>query len=1011
MKKLKKALLTAAALLAFNVHAQETPTPDSTIQYFDKNNWTGSVTNRYQIVGDETATALIDVSGEYINEGLLYGIGRYSLYSHSSSLDPITIHNYGVIGSDTGRGIGVALSGMSGKLYNYEHAQILGGMLGIMIDGTNSESSNTDFEIWNMGQIYSDNSTIYKWTPDRNLQVNNTATGSILSGQYAILSYGGTEVNNDGLIESLDQSAILLMNGGEVTNNGTIKSRQKNSISSMDRLTLSGSGTYEGFVQYIGDPNESNSKGVLNLRGGNMDFKAAELSNWGAIGTDGGIYHFNVQNDAQNQSNPRTMVLSTTNSVVYSGDGSWGDGDFYLIDSLLNPYENKQDFGNFWNNEATIYRDGNEVKLYDRKNYEKLIVNDLRMYNGGLVIDVRLSEPDYNPSNALYSEDDRAGYWEIYSGGDNDYNPDNSYGGLGYNHRYKRVHDGGPDDLYTFQRINHDKIDVRGTASVSDGSLYILDHTKWMDEDGYYAPEFAEDQTSLDHIELDILDGNIRFEDFGNVEFYSDYFGVDYVDSTTGKIHLTRDAYNSNVKGQVDWWLKQTSLGFEPDYDPQEAAALTSAVIAGAQASQATAPTAFATTMNAEPKLIATTMLLQAPPVTIPAANDDDNENDNDDETSPGVAALHAASMARRGVTVSSNDDDNENDNDDDSAPTPAPAPVQVVNAKKLPYETTQDYNINITDLAASLELKATIYSFGKWADVDTFLDELNKLEYASLMTSNINAISNRVKNIYTQLDNDYYRDANGVSIWFDTYMFDDSLQGKSNHSIDGSGFEVTAGFDKQFMDKLILGMSFNHTDYSSDVNDSGVRTVINSDGYGLTAFAEYEAGNLTQIAMIGFNQIRNTDVIADFDSSEMFAAYRAEYMVKTGITAFAGLRYATVKYDEIILDNNGIEGFTHDSLESELGVKLSKQFKKLKLNVTGAWMHEMFNPESTIKVHSIYGDFDQKGITRDVDSFRFSVGGSYQLTDKMSIGVEAAREFSANAENNSIAAKFRIAF
>ena len=324
--------------------------------------------------------------------------------------------------------------------------------------------------------------------------------------------------------------------------------------------------------------------------------------------------------------------------------------------------------------------------------------------------------------------------------------------------------------------------------------------------------------------QIDVFDGNIRFKDFDNIKFYSDIYGIDYLDNATGIAHLTLAAFDTDEYhyGIIDWWIQQAAFGF------------------------------------AEPPIRSKESVLSSMSIE--------------------------------------------------------------------PYQVAKAYSVKITDLNKSEELKQIIHSFTEYADIDTFMDSLNKLEYASLAASNLNSINTRVNSMYNRLGNyNGLTENTGLDVWVDYYMTDGKLQGKGNHDISGHGFEVSAGVNKSITDNIVLGLSVNHTDYTSTVNDSGVHTNIDSEGYGVNVFGLWQpTASLTHKFIAGITNYDNTDDIADFNSTDIFGSYRAEYQVKINqlsITTLAGVRMASVTYEDAMMDaDNGLQGFTHNSLESELG-------------------------------------------------------------------------------------------
>ena len=984
-KAIQKTILTLAAVLAFNAHAGDSAAPTDTVITYDAIGnfpaiyWVpgSNVENNSDIRGFSTGVEISNVLGKYYNNpnSIIKGSYEYGLYAKSNAaMSFISVENYGYIQGTTG----VNLVGLNGQLNNWLGAMIDGTSVGVQIDTeTGSSSLLNGFTIHNEGQITSSNIGINALNGNKSITIENYYTGLISGANYAIAAMNPITIINENTILSQNKAAIYLLQGGIINNNGMIMSLNTTedvgtAVSSAGNLTLQGTGSYQGDIEFVGN---TQALSILSLQSEGIDFKNSRLTNWSYIMVDGGKHYFNVVNDAQNSNYPRTELVAHSNAYINIGAGGWGDANITLTgNSLLNPYLNEHDTGTqpraFWDRPALKLGSDSEV-LYDRKEFEKLVVNNITIEAGsGLVMEVRYSEPDYEPGNATLDEDDRVGYWDAYEGVESRYNPDGSYAGQGYSTRLKTVESGDPLNLFLYQRVNYDTLEVRGTATIETGAkIHLLEKTKWIEDDGS-TPEFVE--KPVDHLEINLFDGNINLDQFDwNIDYYSDYYGIESVDKVNGIIHLTRDAYHSvfsGQKGQIDWWLKQASLGF-PSSNP---------LAATQAASQAQAANSITTVTDAG---------------------------------NVGTA-LQADSMARGYVLI--DDDENHDENDDKPKSTPV-EPTPVANSEVLPYQVAKNYSAKITDLDKSLDLRSAIYSFESWNDVDAFMDTLNKLEYASLATSNLNLISNRVNQMFDRLSAGHMRDNNGLNIWADVYFSNDSLDGTGNHGIDGHGTEFAAGVDKMFNDTT-FGLSATYTDYTSTVNDDGAHTDIESIGFGLNLYMMMDQGNLRHKAMLGYASYHNTgDDVQAFDSSEMFASYRAEWTIKTDsleIKPFAGVRYSKVQFDEMREDaENGLKAFDQDSLETELGVKLVKQFNKLGLSVSGAWMHELLDSQTTAEAFTSFGNFSQDGIARDADSLRATIGIEYKLTDKVTLDFDYAKELSHNSESDSVNGKITFRF
>ena len=946
-------------LLAISIYAGNSAPPTQAAESYDANNWApGSNIESIEagnvesfIHGTRTGVQINNVLGKYYNrEGSeIWGDYEYGLYVRSNSIEPFSllqVENYGNISSDYVTGFNMV--GINGQLNNHTTGYIFGGIVGVQVDGEAGTSLFNGFGIYNEGIIASFGIGIYNLNSNQSLYINNT--GSIHGDNYGILHQGFADIKNSGTISSLNNAGIYLLNGGTVTNTGTIRSIDdrvtsfvypNDSIRSGNFLTLKGdNGNYIGNITYSGTEDDLSLKSYLTLDNTNTNFKNARLYNWGTIGVDGGENYFNVEYHFQDS---RSDVYLNNGAILHTGDGltngSNVDANFYVNHGILNPYENSYDVDHFfW--DRYVQQSKNGPQYYDKKEFEKLTVNNLNVSSqGGIVADFRYSQPYYTTEQFGFPEIDIK-----YEG--NKY-PNNQYAGYGYGGW--ALTGGGIIKTQHYQRINYDKIDVKGTSNIADGAtLYIVDHSfESSEENGFYAHYT---------FKIDIFDGDISFDDFTNIEFYSSLVGIDHFDNETGIVHLSYDKFDTSGKNILDWWLKQTSLGFADVPDAS------------------TAPDWIGETSPVHP--VETTITATAMTMSSPMEK---------------VAASAAV--------------------------------VQ-------PYEVKKDYSANITDLEATPELQQVIYSFENWDDLDSFMDNINKLEYASLAASNLNSINTRVNSMYNRLGNynvsasaengPYNEFSNltsnsGLDIWVDYYMTNGNLEGKGNHDISGRGFEVSTGVNKSITDNIVLGLSVNHTDYTSTVNDSGMKTAIKSEGYGVNVFGLWQStASLTHKFMAGMTNYNNTDEIADFNSTEMFGSYRAEYLIKSfvDVTPLAGFRYASVKYSDAMIDaENGLQGFTHNSLESELGVRVAKQFKRLNVNMSGSWMHELLDRSNTSTAYTSFGDFEQTGIERDADSFEFGFGVQYQFNSKVMLDVDYTREFSANSDNSGLEAKVTFRF
>jgi len=908
---MKKIIVLIIGLLALSVYAGDSFSPSKVTETFDFNNWAfGSDVESIEegnvesfIEGDRTAVAIYNVMGRYFHRetSSIRGDNEYGLYTESNSLGVLSllsIENYGDISSE--HGVGLNQVGINGILNNYSTGHIYGAQIGIQIDPEAGTSIYNGFEINNYGQIESAGLGIYQLSNKQNLTIYNS--GYIDAVNYGVLMWGKADIINDGEINSFYSSGLYLLDGGIIENNGLINAGNDDAVRSRNILTLKGDGEYKGGITYVGNADESlTAKSYLILDNINTDFKNGRLKDWHSITVIGGENYFNVEfHNFQDYNNSRSNVYLTGGGILHTGDGDNGMMNLHIANGIVNPYENNYDTnGNyFWNRFAQEREGGGQY--YDVRDYEKLTVNDLIIENnGGLVIDIKDAKPLY-PNDYVYIDDD------FYH--DKHTHPDGKYAGWGH-----AAFKGKPIPVY--HRINHDSVDVKGTSHIApEATLYLVDHTlESYDNESFFA--------TFTQMFIDVFDGNIRFDDFTDIKFYSDIYGIESLDNETGVAHLSIAAYIDDQPGVIAWWLKETSLGFQ-----------------------------------------------DIPPLS----------SEYDDAT------MSTMSMVTTTETLE-------------------------------PYQVSRAYSANITELNRTEALQQTIYGFQSWDDLDAFMDSINKVEYASLATSNLNLISNRVNQMFDRLSAGHMRDNNGLNIWADLYFSDDSLDGTGNHGIDGHGTEFAAGLDKMFNDTT-FGLSATYTDYTSTVNDDGVHTDIKSEGLGLNLYMMMDQGNLRHKAMLGYTSYNNTgDDVQDFDSSEMFASYRTELTIKTDsleIKPFAGLRYSMVQFDEIREDaENGLKSFDQDSLESELGVKLVKQFKRLGVSVSGAWMHEFLDSQTTAEAFTSFGNFSQDGIARDADSFRATIGFEYQLTDKVTLDFDYAKELSDNSESDSVNGKITFRF
>ena len=324
---------------------------------------------------------------------------------------------------------------------------------------------------------------------------------------------------------------------------------------------------------------------------------------------------------------------------------------------------------------------------------------------------------------------------------------------------------------------------------------------------------------------------------------------------------------------------------------------------------------------------------------------------------------------------------------------------------------------------------------------LNELLEPYNMVGYASLANNNVNWINNRTGNLFNMLginegsetsastnsigsgyataNEEIRRDLNGNNVWVEVYMSDTTLDGKAGYEQESDGYEVAFGIDKEINAQVILGLSLNISDFESDIT-GGFPVNLESDGFGINAYGQYNQGQINHKAVIGYTGYENDATRAgdkaDFDSNEFYAAYRVEYTIenkKCFAVPFAGLQYAHITYDDIIEDgsNSGLEGYDYDSLQSELGVKLVKQFNATRLVVSGSWLHELMDTETDATAVSDIGSYSQDAIERDEDTFRLSVGLDYQINDKINLSLDYAKELGDNTDSDSINAKVSFSF
>ena len=205
----------------------------------------------------------------------------------------------------------------------------------------------------------------------------------------------------------------------------------------------------------------------------------------------------------------------------------------------------------YWDQYVQQYSNG--PKYYDKKEFEKLTVNNLTVGSqGGIVADFRISQPYYNGDLEFGSPEIDIKY-------EGHRYPSGVYGGFGYG---GWVLTGDIVMTQHYQRINYDKIVVKGTSYIADGAtLYIVDHTYETPEENKFTANY--------NYKIDIFDGDISFDDFTNIEFYSSTVGIDHFDNEHGQVHLRLDKFDTSGKNIVDWWVKQTSLGFADIQQPK----------------------------------------------------------------------------------------------------------------------------------------------------------------------------------------------------------------------------------------------------------------------------------------------------------------------------------------------------------------------------------------------------------------------------------------------------------
>lgn len=982
--KITKAVLTFAAILAFNAfnaYAGDEPYPEDTRLTFNKENW-GAAGNVYtsgaMIQNSSTSTFFDNVGGKFINNGWLLGNYGYGAYLASdenpgtSTEKVFTLENNGEITSSNN--IGVAMKGTQGTIVNEFGGSIYGYHKGIWINPTANSSWYDGFNILNYGIISGADIGIYSENDYKTLRISNLVNGLISGHNQAINLAGQASIYNAGSIISSVGTTLTLKQGGKIENYGDIQNLvnpatglvERPSIRSGDNLTLIGDGTYQGNIEFdptINPYQESESELQFINNGPGTNLKDYRLVNWASVYLSGNSQYFT---NIENTNGKRTNVYVNDGSMFRTGnmaikkDPIHDANIFVQSGGTLSPYENN--YGDYWDKSP---------RTYDKREFERLTVNNLTMVAGSsLTLDIRDAKANFDEDYWI------TGYGDSLRGHSN---PDGTYGGYGKT-SYKHGNPSYP------HRINHDLIEVKGTGTFTGAILNIVDYTVRSD---FSQSSTVED--AMDALHIDLLDGNIAYNSFSIINFYSDIFSVEKFDNETGVLTLTSD-HKINQQGIVDWYLDQVSANLDRYTNDTEQSSMNDGEL--------------------QTTVVATT------PQTTDATTT--SQSGSIDPTVPaGASFFDPSGIPNTAVIVDENEETGPASVEEDTDPTTTPDYSGTFNTYRNPnarYMQHKDYSALIIHLNPSDELRDVIYSLGTWNDLDAFMDSINKLEYASLATSNLNMISNRVGSMYNRLGAGYdLRDDNNISVWSDVYLSNDSLDGKGNHGIDGQGTEFAVGIDKLFNEKFTLGMSFNRSEYESTVNDSGIHDTIESDGYGLNVYAMIKQGALTHKMMVGYAAYENTNDDTTFNSDEMFVAYRAEYTIIAGkceIKPLAGIRYSKVSFDEIREDaENGLAAFDQDSLETELGVELSRQFKRLGVSVSGAWMHELLDSQTTAQAFTSFGNFSQDGIARDTDSFRATIGFEYQLTDKVTLDFDYAKEMGNNSESDSVNGKITFRF
>ena len=255
----------------------------------------------------------------------------------------------------------------------------------------------------------------------------------------------------------------------------------------------------------------------------------------------------------------------------------------------------------------------------------------------------------------------------------------------------------------------------------------------------------------------------------------------------------------------------------------------------------------------------------------------------------------------------------------------------------------------------------------------------------------------------------------------FGSTIDQDNRQGIAGFDADTLG--VTFGADTLFSDNMRLGAAFSYS--GTDVDTKGLANTLDIDSYQGTVYASYQMDQHYVDASISYGKNQydsrrriavgaiNSTAVGDFEADQIIiqSTYGREYNYGEDIylSPYAGLFYANIDIDGYTETGAGalnlsVQGETHESLESVVGISVRKEMETAKgtsvvPEVHVSWRHE-FLDERQVNTSTFTGggaSFTTNGF--DPANNSFNVGASYSVYQENNIDIQVSYDYEAKSD------------